>query len=454
MKRFAKLLIAFVILPAVLPVASYSQDTSDRPDLSALIHVNIVSMTSNHVLNDYAVVIQGNTIKEISPMSTAKIIPGANIIDAQGQYLLPGLIDTHTHLHIEVKALNAFVGAGVTTVFSLAGNSEILEWKNKIKAGLMIGPDIYTTGPILDGAFERPLVKVVTESEQAIHEVKDQIERGYDFIKVYSSLKQEVYQSIIEIAREHRFPVIGHIPFQVEIDSLLTSHQKLIAHTEEFLHKFQEGFSSDRPFDFYEIDEAKAKETARKAGGAKIFVSTTLVGFKALIEGIENKLDLESNRNFHFFPDQMQQDWIQLIQQRRELMDAKRFDQFKKAYQFLKGYVKLLNDHGVILLAGTDTPYLPILPGFSLHDELQLLVDSGLTPFEALATATRNVGKFLNRTGSVGTIEIGANANLILLEDNPLEKIEATRKISGVLLRGQWYSRDKLIQILQEMKQR
>lgn len=300
--------------------------------------------------------------------------------------------------------------------------------------------------------FERPLVKVITTKDQAVREVKDQKNLGYDFVKVYSSLKKEVYQSIIEASNAERIPVIGHIPFQVELDLLLTSNQKLVAHAEEFLHTFLKGFDSKRPFDLYEIDPIKAKKIAKKAGKAKLFLSTTLIGFKSPVEGIEGKLNLESDEDYHFFPSQMHQEWLQLIQQRKKMMSLARFNHFKKTFHFLKGYVKTLKDSGVIILAGTDTPYLPVLPGFSLHDELKLLVSSGFTPYEALATATSNVGKFLNRPGFTGTIEIGSEANLLLIEKNPLENIEATKKITGVFTGGRWYFKDGLVEMLETMK--
>ena len=208
----------------------YAEPDSKRPPL-AFVNVNVVPMDSERIIADQTVLIQDGRIHAIGPASSTSIPKGATRIDGRAKFLMPGLADMHVHLahdeEADPDALVVFLAAGVTTVRNMWGQPIHLEWRNRICEGDLLGPTIYSVGPITDG--DPPFWKgssVVTTPDEAAKEVAAQKRAGYDGVKVFTNLTPKVYTAILDAARKHDLPVYGHVPTRIGLSRALTSGQK------------------------------------------------------------------------------------------------------------------------------------------------------------------------------------------------------------------------------------
>ncbi|MBI9044666.1 MAG: amidohydrolase family protein [Anaerolineaceae bacterium] len=434
-------------------------------------NVNIVPMTSDQVVYHQNVLIEDDEIIAIGDQDRLRVPNHTKVINGEGLYLLPGLADMHMHTRLDweepqiwpVHPLSLYLANGVTTVRDFSPTGEpidyALEWQKEIDSGLRDGPRIITSGRLL---YASPLL----EAEKL---VRQNMEMGFDFLKVYSYLSREDFATVLDCAEELDFYASGHVPYAIGLDQALSAGMDEIAHVEELIYEF---FSLDRNQDltpsewqeyiietamlqvdidsetlvegFKEKNETKLDQISNQLHAAHVPVCTTMV----LDESIYLKLIkadefLQRPENKYF-----EHGYLELFMEGREKhqIQCKGIEglcQFK--YEIDKWILQSLHQNGVVLLLGTDsgTGGMGIIPGFSIHDELQILIKNGFSAYEALSTGTVNaaqVVKDMGREGNFGTIEVGNIADMILVKENPLENISTIRAPLGVMAAGRWYS--------------
>jgi imidazolonepropionase-like amidohydrolase len=413
---------------------------SPPPETIVISHVTVIPMDSDRVLEDQTVVVRDGKVAKVSTGDTT-IPKNALRIDGRGKYVMPALADLHVHL-FSADDLPAYVIYGVANVLNMDGSPAHLRWRSEVREGKLLGPAIYTAGHTIDGLPPLNELFLTAETpEQARAIVHEQKQAGYDAIKLYGTLRPEVFRAILATAQQEKIPVVGHINRQVGALEVLQSSQVLAAHLEDLLSA-----RFDHPPSDAELDEF-----ATAISRSHMTVTPNLNVTPASIAQLEN-LDavLKSPPARLLSPPAYSQWMPDNNRNERNDQTAQQIEFMKGMQQILYKMVALLRAKNVRLVLGTDAaPYG--FPGLSAHQELQELVDAGFTPYQALLTTTRNAGAFMADkfpgAPQFGTINEGAEADLLLLSSNPLVDIKHTQDIAGLMLRGRWLSADDLARL-------
>ncbi|HSK75357.1 MAG TPA: amidohydrolase family protein [Thermoanaerobaculia bacterium] len=460
-------LCAALLLPLGIACAATrdaANRTGEASDAVAFIGVHVVPMTEEGaVLPDRTVLVRNGRIAAIGPKGEVEIPAGALTIDGAGRYLLPGLADLHVHLEYfeNPDILALFLANGVTTVRNMDGRPGILEWRNRIAAGDLLGPTIVTAGPILDG--DPPLLDdntVVRTAAEAASAVAGQADAGYDFVKVYTNLSAEAYEAVLAAAKERGLPVAGHIPRTMDLERVLASGQTSLEHLDGYDDAIEADDSPVRNrwhwsklYMAMPADPEKIRQAAQRTAASGVWnVPTLVVKDKvAPLDEMVRWLDLPEMR---YLP-QARAAWDPRTwdPQRARLInnfDAEDRETLVRGRGNRLALVRALHQAGAGLLVGTDTPNPFVFPGFAIHEELRAFVDAGLTSAEALAAATREPARFLG-TSDFGTVEPGKRADLLLLEANPLEDVGNLARRTGVMVRGRWLPEAELQGMLERL---
>jgi imidazolonepropionase-like amidohydrolase len=477
MKKVATLLFLFLlILPGLLAARA-------KESFLVFTHVTVIDVTaaeSGRALKpDYTVVITGNRITAIGKTTRVRVPAGAQVVDASGRFLIPGLWDMHVHSLLEGRPdyfFPLFIANGVTGVRDMGGSlpfEQIQQIRREIAEGKILGPRFgAVAGRILEGPGGRLDVGVnVATPDEARQLVRSFKRQGADFIKVYNLLSRDVYLAIVDEAKKQRLPVAGHTPLSMTAAEVSDLGQKSIEHTADLFTSCSRDEAALRQ----ELQE-RARAQAQKGGDSNI--ARMPVEIKAAASYDERKAaalferfarngtwqcptlavrrtstfadlqQFDADDRLKYIPASVRDSWHNTIAQRAT--SSGDVEQRKRRFQKTLEIVGAMQGKGVGILAGTDilNPY--VFPGFSLHDELALLVQSGLTPLAALQTATANPAKFLKLSDSLGTVEKGKMADLVLLEANPLEDIANTRRISAVVVNGRYLPKEALQKLLAE----
>ncbi len=425
-------------------------------------HVNVIPMDKEVIWKDYTVIISNGKIEGLGPSATTKIPKGAKVVYAKGKYMMPALSDMHVHTEGDAwniiypqgrqlsekeidfsDILFLYIANGITTIDILFAFPEHLKLREKIRNNEMTGPRLILSRMIdTDGkGWPSPLgvkIKNAAEAKEAVMEMHQQ---GYDRVKVYSFLTREEYDTIITVAKRLKMPVDGHVPFSTSVEHVLSSGQDMIAHAEEIM-KFAKSY-----------DTAQVNYYAKLIAGSKTWVTTALILNKNLNALLLDSASQFSKAGTEYLHPMAKDLWSYLYQYIYKPASAEQRQDLTEGYKnFLKPFTYQLHKQGGKLLTGTDALVPSTLPGFSLHEELAELVDAGFRPYEALRISTTNTYEFLGETGSAGTIEKGKIANLLVLDENPLENILNTRKIFGVMTQNKWMSRHSIDIRLKEIR--
>ena len=442
----------------------------------ALTHVTVIDPATSTTRADQTVIVSGNRIAQISQAPPPN---DARIIEGKGKFLIPGLCDMHLHL-AGVSAdpswsrnslLPLLIANGVTTVRDMGGDlAAIQEWRKDIQAGKLIGPRIYSPGPMLDGGESQPPVLLaVNTPNEARTAVRDLKAKGADFIKVLSGLNRESYFAIADEAKKQQMTFVGHVPSAVGASEASAAGQRSIEHI----------FYSDLTFDCSareaelrkKSSAARAEHDSAAAGAARdeanasfssekanalwqtlvhnhTWVVPTLVAIRTI--GQQRDLARSQPAELAYLPPKLRQNWSPDEVEKELSPEAAKW--YQAQFQTDLKLARSMHSAGVQMLAGSDSLDPFNFPGPSLHQELQLLVEIGLTPMEALRTATGGPAMFLNAGEEWGAIQPGKIADLVLLEANPLDQITNTWKISAVILGGKYFDRVALDQSLAQAR--
>jgi imidazolonepropionase-like amidohydrolase len=422
-------------LVAACPVLRTEVQPNNKPKPGgtiAFIHVNVVPMDRERVLEDQTVVVEGGKIVKVTKFSGTAIPSGARQIEARGKYLIPGLTDAHVHLQTPVE-FPVFVANGVTTVFNLDGRPAHLEWKKKIDTEQMQGPTIFTTGPIFRQAHT---------AEEAVRMVDEQAALGYDGVKIYNGVSKEEYPALIAEAKRKNMLLMGHVARKPDFELTLASGQS-IAHLEEYTYSFFNPVRDDNDSHII-YDEKKIPEAVALTVKAGIFVIATLDNYAKIVQQATALNEFLKNPNLQYDAPWVQEGFQPEENRYKNGFDPASYPQLRTSLAFQRKLLKALADGGVPLLCGTDASAVGPVAGFGVHEELQEFVNDGMTPYQALQTATTNPARYFRRSEQSGTIEAGKRADLVLLAGNPLEDIGNTNRIEGVVLGGEWMDKRTL----------
>jgi len=441
----------------------------------ALTHVTVIDATGTPAQPDMTVIISGGRITTLGPAVKVVVPAGARAIDATGKFLIPGLWDMHIHIddsefyagssryatypsaRDKEAVFPLLIANGVTGVRDMSGGLEqIQQWRTRISLGNELGPRIVTPGPMVDGKFPSwPGVLRVESEAEARDAVRSLVRRGADFIKVYDSVSPADYFALADEAKRLGITFAGHVP------SLLSSAQASDAGQKSLEHMYNLPLDcSTREDEFRKeiaarYDDPKAELPQLTSGNADVIASFSPPKCASLFDRFKRNgtwlcptlhntwrhahnadSALTTDKRARFYPPTFRQFWAM------KAGDARRrtpefVTRWNRYYAAVRAMIPDLRRAGVGLLAGTDAGANEYsVPGFSLHDELVELVDAGLTPMEALQTATLNPARYLGLTDALGTVELGKIADLVLLDANPLEDIHNTQKIAAVLVNG------------------
>lgn len=397
-----------------LPAATITQSQSaDR--VTAFINVNVVTLATEQIFWQQTVLVTNQRIVAIGPVDQVVVPAGAMRIPGTGKFLMPGLGDMHIHLR-KAYYLLLLLHNGVTLVRNMDGLPMHLTWRAEIAAGQRLGPQIVTTGPIMDElpyylAGPRPLSSLAGATAL----VAEQKALGYDYLKVHDGLSGSAYQNLMSAARTYNLPVVGHVPDGLRALDVITAGQRSIEHLDGYLN-------------FYE-DEIPLLLTALI--DHDVWSTPTLTCFQLFVPTDGPLTDLQQTM-LAVIPDMTTAFWGMPAD------FAERGYGYAPIFQAKRQLIATLQVAGAPLLLGTDAPFPNAIPGFAVHQELQNLVAAGLTPYAALQTATVNAARFLNQLDETGTIAVGKRADLLLLNANPLADIRNTHQIAGVMVQGRW----------------
>jgi len=425
---------------------------SPREAAYAFVDIAVIGMATPELAAHQTVIVQGDAIVELGPAALVEPPRDAVVIDGRGKYLVPGLHDMHVHLDGTRGMLALFVENGVTEVRNMAGSPRILALRDGVAHGELIGPTIVTAGPFVDGARPRwEASDVVARPDDAEPVVAAQVAAGYDFIKVYNGLTPASYDAVIAAAHAHGIRVVGHVPFAVPLAHAIASGQASIEHLTAFAEAIERTDSPVRGSHgntamirrWLYADPARIPRVAADVARSGAWVCPTLVTAAAYGELWRGKLPEAGEL------DDVSPDWrarwnpahapSHVARAVRAAMEAAH----GQTTAVELALVRELAAAGAPLLAGTDTPNPYVVPGASLHQELALMVEAGLSPYSALRAATIDAADFLGDPAD-GRIAVGARANLVVLDADPLADIHAVDRISGVMLHGRWFTTDDL----------
>jgi imidazolonepropionase-like amidohydrolase len=398
------------------------------------------------------VVISGKRIAAVTPSREPQPATNAHVIAGTGKFLIPGLWDMHVHLSkAGENTLPLFIANGVTSVRDMGGDLELLtKWRQEIETGKRIGPRIKMAGPMLETSekieqmrrdagvepFER--FRIGIGGPDQVEPIVDQLARkGVDFLKIRSVASVETYRAIGGAARKHGLTLVGHAVESPE--EILRVGQRSIEHG---FYPPLEGRSAEQRLNlFRHFSSNGIAMTPTFVVGEALLVPYTQM--KAIAEDQNGRLEQKRK----YLSGYMIQDWMEQVEEQKEPWPGLR--------DFLKARsrdVREMFQAGVRIVPGTDTAVVLIWPGFTLHDELRIFVEQlGMTPMQAIISATRSPAEFFGIQDTTGTVEPGKIADLVLLERNPTENITNTMTIAGVVQGGKLFERSEIEKMLADV---
>jgi imidazolonepropionase-like amidohydrolase len=432
--------IVFLLVLVFFPGLSAGQGTA----IVAFEEVTVIPMDRERSLPKQTVVVRDGRIAEISSADRLNLPSGAVRVEGRGKFLIPALAEMHAHIPGSdasdqeiARVLFMYVANGIGTIRGMLGDPRHLPLRDRAARGEILSPTIYTSGPSFRGTTAPTAdvaVKMVTEQKAA----------GYDFLKIHPGVKRDVFDALVGTADKLRIRFAGHVPVEVGLGRALEAKYWTIDHLDGYVEALaREGAPASQNFGanlMPHIDESRLPALIAQTKTA----GTWMVPTQILLEnwlGPDEPAAMAKRPEIRYADPKQVENWTA---RKKSFTDLYPIEQRMQFIGLRRRLIKALHDGGVGFLLGSDAPQVWNVPGFSMHRELAVLVASGLTPYQALATGTRNVAVYFGTLDRTGTIEKGKQADLVLLEANPLQDIANTAKIAGVMIGGRWLPKSEI----------
>ena len=430
-----------IFLQTLMPlVIGFIMAVNSQAATTVIVNVNVVPMSSDTVLPQQTVVVADGKIAQIGDVDSVPVPKGSTVVDGTDRFLMPGLAEMHAHVTStapdQVGRLSTlFVANGITTIRGMLGQASHLKLRDQFASGEVFGPRLITSGPSLNG-------RSVSGAADAARQVREQKDAGYDFIKVHPGLSSDEFVALASTANEIGMPYAGHVPAAAGVHLALQGQMASIDHLDGYFPALLPANSSGAGGfgGFFDVLLAKELDVERIPGivAATLAAGTWNVPTEVLIEQLIDATpvaELKRRPETQYVSAATVRNWVAA---KEAQLNDRWFspETAALAIELRRRLIFELHEAGAGLLLGSDAPQTFNVPGFSTHRELDVLVKAGLTPYEALRTGTVAVARFLGSNG--GIVAEGKDADLILLDANPLDDIRNSERIHGVMLRGLW----------------
>ena len=450
-------------------------------------HINTID-GENGLQQDMTVVIEQDRIVKVEKSNDRPLDETSTIIDGTGKYLIPGLWDAHVHFaYLEDLApsmFDLFLIHGITSVRDTGGKMKFVKkWKDLSMENPRDAPRVMIAGPLIDGTPNvydgstpgRPELSVGSASVEEIKALVQQLaEEGVDFLKAYEMLSPEQFYALMEMAKEKDLKVTGHIPLSMDaamvsnagihsLEHLRNIEMSCVENAEELLGERQQMLAdgqeeeggilrtkihqAQRAIAIQNENEAKTEEILNLLAKNQTWQVPTL-GLHTL-QTRKHVTREDWRETFQLLPDTMSKQWLAGSDGIKAM--EKTAESILQA-NWAKNMVKKIHEKGIGIMAGTDCPIAYLTPGYSLHEELALLVESGLNPLEAIESATTMPATYFSMEDELGLIKEGFLADLVILENNPLDKIENSKSIEAIFKSGKYRSRADLDELIKDLR--
>ena len=419
----------------------------------AFVGVNVVPMIEPGVplvVENRTVVVTDRRIASMHPADEVEVADGTEVVEAEGMYLMPGLAEMHGHLPgprmVQSDARNLlflYVANGVTTVRGMQGERSQLGLRASIARGQSLGPRLFVGSPSMSGGR-------VTTPEQGEQLVREYSERGYDLVKMHEGLSPEVFDAVAATANEVGLPFGGHVPDAVGLRHALASGQVSIDHLDNYIEAlvpdgqlpadrgglFGVGGLLDR------VDMTLLPQLVEDTRAAGAWMVPTMVLWETVFFGDRSAAELRAARpEVRYMPPETVEQWERVVDERA---GASAPEANRRVAELRRRILQALHEGGVPIVLGTDSPQIFSVPGFSVHREMALWVEAGMSPYELLEAGTRRVAEYFGALDDFGTIEIGRRADLLLLTANPVDDVANVARRGGVMVNGNWWSEERI----------
>lgn len=420
------------------------------PPPVAFVNVNVVPMDRERVLAGQTVLVRDGRIAAMGPTTTVKVPDGVTSVDATGKFLIPGLAELHAHVPpgnapdtTISRVLELFALNGVTTVRSMLGIPRHLPFRERAARGEILSPRIWASGPSFSG-------NSAPTPDSAVRMVMAEKALGYDLLKIHPGVSRAAFDSMAATADRLGIRFAGHVPLDVGLRRALAAKYWSIDHIDGFVEAMLKNGASLTPQQggFFgvalmnELEESRLPALVAETKASGVWIVPT-ERFLEAMAGEEPVEELAAHPDMRYIPAGQVQQWVTATNNFRN--GAGMTVEMRRHFIALRRkLLKALHDAGVGIGLGSDAPQLWNAPGFSVTRELGTYVAAGLTPYQALATGTRNVAVFLGNEAEAGTVAVGKRADLILLDGNPLADIANVGRKSGVVVGGRWLAKAEI----------
>jgi imidazolonepropionase-like amidohydrolase len=436
-----KLRTLFVAGIAAVALAVAAAQPAGQAPSTAFVGVSVLTMENDAVLSDQTVIVSEGKIASVAPAANAQIPAGAVRVEGQGKFLMPGLAEMHAHIpggtagdQAVERTLFLYAANGVTTIRGMLGDPRHLVYRERAAKGEILSPLIYTAGPSFNA-------KTAATIPMAVEAVIAQKKAGYDLLKIHPGVPRDAFDALAAKAHELKIPFAGHVPAAVGLMRALDARYASIDHLDGYVEALTPDPSAESQFFgtnlMSVVDESKFASLVAASKAAGVWQVPTQMLMENLLNDVPIATLVARPEMKYAIPPESIKNWIA---QREKFQQIPRADR-AKLLGLRRRFIKALYDAGVPFALGSDAPQMWNVPGFSAHRELRSLVDAGLTPYQALRTATKNVATYWKTESTTGTIAAGKRADLVLVDANPLVNIDNSTRIAGVMVNGRWMSK-------------
>ncbi len=447
-----------LLLTGTVFLSCMQSQESISPTALVIKNIHVVDVREGAILQSKYVVIDSGKIKSITDQLN-NVDDYQEQIDGTGQYILPGLSEMHAHIPSPPtsqarteETLFLYLSNGITTIRGMLGHPSHLELKERVEKDEILSPRIITSSPSLNG-------NTVQTPEEARTKVKNYAAAGYDFLKIHPGIRLEVFDTLIKTAKEENIPFAGHVPVDVGIIHALDSKYATIDHVDGYLEGLVPEEANVDPnangffgFNFSNLaDTTKIDELVQLTKTNEVWVVPTQSLFERWYAPTTAD-EMLSQPEMKYMPQSTLQNWRDRKTQATGETSGFDENQWNKFISIRRQLIKALQQDGQGLLLGSDAPQVFNVPGFSIHHEMDYMIKAGLSPLEIIQSGTINVAEYLGMSDRFGEIKPGLQADAMIIKSNPLEDISALKDLNGVLINGQWLSKDVIESRLQEIE--